>query len=166
MKANCLIRRFVPLLLGCATVLCFSSCGRSELLASAKVSPSRAAKVEIRQTDGKFQLFVNSQPFYVKGAGLEFGNQEKLAAHGGNAFRTWRTENGRESGQQVLDRALTNGLYVVMGLEVGRERHGFNYDDSAAVAQQLAEVKAEVLKYKDHPALLAWIIGNELNLRA
>ena len=124
------------------------------------------ARVEVRQTGGRWQLYVNQQPFYIKGAGLEFGNQEKLAAHGGNSFRTWRTENGRESGQQVLDRAQKNGLLVTMGLEVSRERHGFDYSDADAVAKQLAEIKAEVLKYKDHPALLMWDIGNELNLNS
>jgi hypothetical protein len=153
-------------LLGLTILVTLTSCSKSELPASAKVSQTQPAKVEIRQAAGKFQMYVNNQPFYVKGAGLEFGSQEKLAAHGANAFRTWRTENGRESGQAVLDRAHTNGLYVAMGLEVGRERHGFDYNDSAAVAQQLEAIKAEVLKYKDHPALLTWIIGNELNLRA
>lgn len=166
MKATILLRRVLPLVLGCAAVSGLTSCSQNKLPTSAREAQSRPAQVEIRQTDGKFQLFVNNQPFYVKGAGLEFGSQEKLAAHGGNAFRTWRTENGRESGQAVLDRAHTNGLYVAMGLEVGRERHGFDYNDAAAVARQLAELKAEVLKYKDHPALLTWIIGNELNLRA
>jgi len=123
-------------------------------------------KVEVRQTDGRYQLYVDGKPFYVKGAGLEFGNQEKLAAHGGNSFRTWRTENGQASCQQVLDRAMQNGLYVTMGLDVARERHGFNYNDPAAVAKQFEKIKAEVLKYKDHPALLMWAIGNELNLGA
>jgi hypothetical protein len=124
------------------------------------------AEVEVRQTGDRYQLVVDGQPFYIHGAGLEFGSQEKLAEHGGNSFRTWRTENGQASGQQVLDRALKNGLYVTMGLEIARERHGFNYNDAAAVARQLAAVKAEVLKYKDHPALLLWGIGNELNLNA
>ena len=130
------------------------------------IQPRGPAKVEVRQTDGRWQLFVNQKPFYIHGAGLEYGDQEKLAAHGGNSFRTWRTENGRESGQQVLDRAWKNGLYVMMGLDVSRERHGFNYSDPNAVAKQLARVKAEVLKYKDHPALLIWDIGNELNLNS
>lgn len=89
---------------------------------------------------------------------------ENLASHGANSFRTWRTENGRDSGQEVLDRALENGLTVTMCLEIARERHGFDYDDPEAVAQQFEEVKQEVLKYKDHPALLIWAIGNELNL--
>ena len=122
------------------------------------------AKVEVRQTDGRWQLYVNQQPFYIKGAGLEFGDQEALVAAGGNSFRTWRTENGRESGQQVLDRAWKNGLYVTMGLDVSRERHGFDYSNAADVARQLAEIRAQVLKFKDHPALLMWDIGNELNL--
>jgi len=166
MKPQFSLYRIGASLLGFVLLAALTSCSQNDLPAGAKDSPNRPAKVEIRQTDGKFQMFVNDQPFYVKGAGLEFGNQEKLAAHGANAFRTWRTENGRESGQAVLDRALSNGLYVAMGLEVGRERHGFDYNDSVAVAKQLAELKTEVLKYKDHPALLTWIIGNELNLRA
>src|SRR5690348_2554205 len=56
-------------------------------------------KVEVRKVDDHYQLFVDHKPFYIKGAGLEFGNQEKLAEHGGNSFRTWRTDNG----QKVLD---------------------------------------------------------------
>jgi hypothetical protein len=122
--------------------------------------------VEVRNVDGRWQLYVNHQPFYIKGAGLEHGDQEKLAAHGGNSFRTWHTENGRETGRQVLDRAHKNGLYVTMGLDMIPERHGFDYSDTNAVARQLAGIKVEVLKYKDHPALLMWDIGNELNLNA
>jgi hypothetical protein len=160
-----LIRSLLIAVLGSA-VLGLVSCGQSEMPARGRAAAERPAQVEIRKVDGAFKMFVNGQPFYVKGAGVEFGSQEQLAAHGGNAFRTWRTENGRETGQQVLDRARANGLYVAMGLEVGSERHGFDYDDSAAVARQLEQVKAEVLKYKDHPALLTWIIGNELNLNA
>ena len=134
--------------------------------AEARPQAGPPAKVEVRHTADRYQLFVNGEAFYVRGAGLEFGNQEKLAAHGANAFRTWRAENGRESGRQVLDRALKNGLFVTMGLDVARERHGFNYDDPAAVARQLEGLRAQVVKYKDHPALLLWGIGNELNLDA
>ncbi len=52
-----------------------------------------------------------------------------------------------------------------MGLELVPERRGFNYDDPVAVGRQFDEIKAQVMKYKDHPALLGWLIGNELNLR-
>jgi hypothetical protein len=129
-------------------------------------SVSHPAKVEVRQSNGRWQLYVNQEPFFIQGAGLEYGSQEMLAASGGNSFRTWRTDNGRESGRQLLDRALKNHLYVTMGLDVARERQGFNYDDPDAVARQLAEIKDQVLEFKDHPALLMWDIGNELNLSA
>ena len=87
-----------------------------------------------------------------------------FAAHGGNSFRTWRTDNAERSGQEVLDEAARNGLTVAMCIDIGRERLGFDYDDADAVAAQLEFARGEVEKYKDHPALLTWIIGNEPNL--
>ncbi len=130
-----------------------------------KNGADRPRLVKIEKIDSRYTLTVDGNPFYVKGAGCEFGNIEALAAHGANSFRTWRTDNGKHSGQEVLDKGLENGLMVCMGLEIARERHGFDYNDAEAVKSQFEYVKGEVLKYKDHPALLAWGIGNELNLR-
>jgi hypothetical protein len=66
---------------------------------------------------------------------------------------------------EVLDEAYKHRLMVCMGIEVGRERHGFDYDDENAVREQFEAIKKDVLELKDHPALLMWGIGNELNLR-
>lgn len=130
---------------------------------SGQIDPSGGpAKVEIRKTDKACTLYVNNRPFYIKGAGMGSGGQDSLARHGGNSLRTWGSNNGRA----VLDRALTNGLYVTMGLRVGLERRGFDYNDTSAVNRQLETIKTEVMKYKDHPALIIWAIGNELNLQA
>ncbi len=126
---------------------------------------STAAMVELIETNGSYQLIKDGSPFYLKGAGLEFGNMESLAVHGGNSFRTWRVNNGQQTAEEVLDEAQKHGLMVCMGIEIGRERHGFDYDDAEAVKKQFEEVKKDVLKLKDHPALLMWGIGNELNLR-
>lgn len=122
------------------------------------------AKVTIEKENGKFSLMVNGAPFYIKGAGLEFGDVAALAKHGGNAFRTWRVDNGQRSAKEILDEAQKNGLMVMMGIEVARERHGFDYNDSVAVRQQKERIRKEVTALKDHPALLLWGIGNELNL--
>jgi hypothetical protein len=116
-------------------------------------------KVELKKVDSGFQLHRNGQLYFIKGAGGT-GFPDRLAAYGGNSMRTWSTRNVNST----LDSASKYGLTVLMGLEVGSERHGFNYDDTTAVRKQLDRCREEVLKYKDHPAVLAWGIGNELNL--
>lgn len=120
----------------------------------------------IVQNGAGYQLQVNGEPFYIEGAGLEFGSIPKLAAHGANSFRTWRTDNGQRSGKEVLDEAQQYGLKVTMGIAVGGERHGFDYNDEAAVKAQLDRIRQEVMELKDHPALIIWGIGNELNHHA
>ena len=122
-----------------------------------------AIKVEIVETDEGYGILRGGQPYRIKGAGLEFGDMASLAAHGGNSIRNWTTENDVETAQEVLDRAHANGLTVALCLPMASEHWGFDYDDPEAVAAQLESFRGEVLKYRDHPALLAWIIGNELN---
>lgn len=121
-------------------------------------------KATIVGKEGKYHLRVNGKPTWIKGAGLQYGSISALANHGANSFRTWRTNNSRYSGREILDRAHQLGLYVTMGIEVGNERHGFDYDNKAAVNDQLQRIKAEVEELKDHPAIIIWAIGNELNL--
>ncbi|MGV6846135.1 MAG: glycoside hydrolase family 2 TIM barrel-domain containing protein [Lutibacter sp.] len=123
-------------------------------------------KVSIVHQNGKYQMLVNQKPFYIKGAGIEFGKIKSLAENGGNSFRTWRINNGKNTGKEILDEAYKYGLLVTTGIEVGRERHGFDYNDSIAVKKQFNRIKKEVESLKNHPALLMWAIGNELNLRA
>jgi len=148
-----------------AALLALAACGLpASRTAAAEGSARGAIPVEIVERDGRYRLLRGGEVYEVKGAGLEFGNVEALVAHGGNSFRTWRTDNERATGQEVLDRAAELGVTVALCIEIGRERHGFDYDDEEAVAAQLAYARGEVMKYKDHPALLVWIIGNEPNL--
>ncbi|QIX62697.1 hypothetical protein HER32_16570 [Hymenobacter sp. BT18] len=127
--------------------------------ATAAYAQTGPVKVEVKQADGRYELRRGGQPYFIKGAG---GGQfpERVKAYGGNSLRTWSTDNA----DKVLAEANKNGLTVMLGLDVARERHGFNYDDPQAVAAQLQKVRAEVIKYKDDPAVLFWGIGNELNL--
>lgn len=146
-------------------LFCLFSCAEAPQNITAELPKEKPVKVTLTNTKGKYQLFVNGEPFYIKGAGLEFGNIAAVAKHNGNSFRTWRTDNGKQTGKEVLDEAYKNGLMVTMGIEVARERHGFDYNDTVAVKKQLERIKKEVMALKDHPALLIWGIGNELNLR-
>lgn len=116
-------------------------------------------KSEIVRQGGAYRILRDGKPYFIKGAGGT-NYMDRLEAYGGNSIRTWGTNNA----QEVLDKAHQLGLTVTMGINMARERHGFDYNDAEAVAKQLETVRQEVLKYKDHPALLAWGIGNELNL--
>jgi len=119
----------------------------------------QAVKVEVIQQNGQWQMLRDGEPFFVKGGGGQ-DHLEKLVAIGGNSFRTW----GLEKAQAQLDEAEQLGLTVMLGMWVQHERHGFDYDDKIAVRKQLEGFKSAIDKFKDHPALLCWGIGNEVDL--
>jgi hypothetical protein len=145
------------LLLAGACLVTITACAQPSTLAEGPV------KVEIVSTDTGHQLLRGGVPYSIRGAGMPSGDIASFAAHGGNSIRTWTTRDGTVDTRQLLDEAHANGVTVALGLSMGSERHGFDYDDPVAVAAQLEEVRGEVIQYKDHPALLFWIIGNELN---
>jgi hypothetical protein len=140
-------------------VLLCTSCAQQQVPEVEQVR-NGVIPVEVVQRDGRYLLLRDGQPYQVRGAGVEYDHIASFAAHGGNSFRTWSTADG----QRFLDAAEEHGLTVILCIDVGRERLGFDYDDREAVAKQLEFARAEVLKYRDHPALLAWMIGNEPNL--
>lgn len=123
------------------------------------VSLSQAIPVEVVQTAGGYTLHRGGEPYYIRGAGGH-DNLDELLVLGGNSIRTWSAEDADE----ILDAAHEKGLTVMFGLWVQHERHGFNYDDEAAVQAQLNHFRNIVTKYKDHPALLLWGVGNEVDL--
>ncbi len=123
-----------------------------------------AIPVEIRTKDDGYQLYRGDQPYTVRGAGVAVDSEDALEMlqalkrHGGNSFRTWNVGDG-----WFLDAAHELGLSVALCLDIKRERHGYDYGDAEFVAAQLEQAREQVLRFKDHPALLAWVIGNELN---
>ena len=119
-----------------------------------------AIPVEVVKKAGRYQLLRGGEPYEVRGAGMASPDLGVFASHGGNSIRTWSTGNA----SRLLDEARKHGITVALCIRIKSERHGFDYDNTAAVAAQLKSARRQVLKYKDHPALLAWIIGNEPNL--
>ena len=121
---------------------------------------SQVSKVEVSTNSfGNFELKRNGVPYYIKGAGAKdhFG---LLVKSGANSIRIWSTNN-----KSLLDSAHHYGLTVTLGLHVRPERSGMDYNNEYAVKGQIEYLKNEVLKYKDHPALLVWGIGNEVDLK-
>lgn len=117
------------------------------------------ANVEVRSDAGRWQLYVNQEPFFIKGAGGK-GSLAKLRAAGGNSVRTW----GVEGLPSVLDEAQKQGLTVCVGIWFHHERdaEGFDYGRPAMVSAQLEQVHQTVLRFKEHPAVVLWGLGNEM----
>jgi hypothetical protein len=117
----------------------------------------------VSKPDGSFTLLQNGKPYMVKGAG---GHQylTLLAASGGNSIRTWGIAQLEQviDGKSLLDRAYESGISVTVGFWVQHERHGFDYSNSASIEKQRARLRDAVVKYRDHPALLTWGLGNEM----
>jgi len=111
--------------------------------------------VEIRKNGNNWQLMVNQKPFFIKGV-VGHTYLEKVKAYGGNSVRIGY-------GKEELDKAQKLGLKALVGLPADAERYGMNYDDQAAVKKQIAETVEIVRKIKDHPAVLMWAIGNEMD---
>jgi hypothetical protein len=115
--------------------------------------------VEIVKTESGFELFREGKPYYVKGVGGSV-ELDKAIAYGANSFRTWSSDNAIE----ILDKAQEKGLTVCMGLWAQHERHGFDWSNELAVKLQLESFAKVVDEIKDHPALLMWAVGNEVDL--
>jgi hypothetical protein len=120
-------------------------------------------KVEVLRTDAGYVLLRGGEPYVVRGAGMAVDDIARFAARGGNSIRNWSTDDRYQDVGRLLDEAHAHGVTVALGLPMQPERHGFDYDDRVAVAAQRESLRDAILRYRDHPALLAWIVGNELN---
>jgi hypothetical protein len=119
------------------------------------VISGQASTANIARENNSWRLYFNGHPFYVKGV---VGNTylNKVKEYGGNSIRTG-------SQKEQLDKVLSLGLNALVNLPAGAERDGMNYNDTAEVRKQTEKIISIVKKTKDHPAVLMWAIGNELD---
>lgn len=175
------MKRWLVLGLAIGGLMFLAACDGSEEPRTEKQAPAKPGqtvetatkpiRVEVVRKAGGWQLLRDGKPYAIRGAGIdrpkgvdpEGADLAQFAAHGGNSFRNWRDQSETD-GLAILDDAQKHGMTVAMSIPVGRERKDFDYDDEQAVAKQMAYARSEVLRYRDHPALLVWVIGNEINL--
>ncbi|MCU0875744.1 MAG: hypothetical protein MUE50_25710 [Pirellulaceae bacterium] len=110
---------------------------------------------QISSSPDGWQLLRDGQPFYINGA-VAPNRLDVLKACGGNAVRV-------NASQKALDAAEAAGLAVMANLPVRGERNNLDWDNAQQVAEQRAKVLAVVRELKDHPALMFWSVGNELD---
>lgn len=117
------------------------------------------AVVKIEGVHGSWRLMRNGKPYFINGGGGR-GSKSLLKEIGGNSFRTW----GDRNAQRDLDEAAKYGHTVMLGFWLGHSKHGFSYLDKKALERTEQKVLSTVAQIKDHPALLCYALGNEMEL--
>ena len=157
-----------PLLLATGAIL-LSACAQNQTKiadaapqnplpgAAPQTMPGTPTVTELVKKGDGAQLLRDGKPYTIKGAGGT-GDLKALASRGANSIRTW---DAQDIGAR-LDEAQKLGLSVTIGIWLGHTEHGFSYDDAAQVETQFEKAKAAIDRYKNHPALLMWGIGNEM----
>lgn len=115
----------------------------------------RSADWQITKTDTGWRLLKNGEPFYIQGA-VGWNRFDVLRQCGGNAVRA-------TAKKATLDAAEREGLAVMANLPVRGQRNGMDWGNPQQVASQKREVLAVVRELKDHPAVMFWAVGNELD---
>jgi hypothetical protein len=115
---------------------------------------------------------VEGTPFRIRGVTCSHrvteADIERIAEMGANAIRTWGTDDHTPV---LMDLAHKHGIKVLLGIWMRHGKPGAEGDDSfdwlhdeKGKAVQLAKAAGAVKKYRYHPALLGWNIGNEVTL--
>lgn len=137
-------------------LLFFLAC---QVSCSSKEQQESTAKVYVKKTSNGYQLIRNGNPFFIKGSS---GNSHfaELKAAGANTLRIYDTLHL----QQKLDMADSLGLAVIVDIPVPRfVEPDTIFSNEESMAKLYKGTKKFVTRYKDHPALLYWILGNEIN---
>lgn len=127
----------------------------------------KVAKFETKKNDGIWQLLKDGEVFYINGAATN-NYYGEVAKWGGNAVRTYGitdapTAKTEYTTKMVLDEAYRNGLYVNVGLGM-KDCDVFDYSlpgNAEAIKEQLEKHRTWVRRFRNHPAVMCWSIGNE-----
>jgi cellulose synthase/poly-beta-1,6-N-acetylglucosamine synthase-like glycosyltransferase len=142
---------------------------------STGVEPSKHkyASKFIKGNAGSWELMVNGAPYYVRGVAYNTGHDWRdgnvpltrkqllqdfsaIKAMGANTIR--RYDDGMYD-DNILNVAEEKGLKVQFGFWFDPKID--YYRDSVQVEEYIQRVEETVKRFKDHPAILSWSIGNE-----
>jgi len=143
------------------------------LVSAAGKAADRPSHVEIIGGPGSYELRVNGRPFYVRSVSFSLNEaradpresltRPRLRFHfrriremGANTLRRY---GDTEDTSAILSAARSSGLMVMMGYWLD---HDVDYlKDLRRLDLYRQRIREWVLRYKSHPAVLMWVLGNE-----
>jgi len=132
------------------------------------------AQTTIAQADDQWQLFVDGEAFNIKGVTIDFDQDttnyntyfEDLKFLNVNSIRLW---NHNKYTIKLLDAAHKYGIKVMVGIWMRYGRpdmeaaDSFDYlTDMTGTQVMYKDAINAVERYKNHPAVLTWDVGNEV----
>jgi hypothetical protein len=118
---------------------------------------ARKKRVEIKKENGVYRIYKDGTSILIKGA-AGHSNLAELVACGGNTISIWDTSKV----EKVLNEAQKYNVSVIVGLDIpGGDIPQF-YQDEKKVNELFMAHQSTVQRFKNHPSLLAWGLGNEL----
>lgn len=115
--------------------------------------------ITIKRSSEGFKLFINGEETYIKGVGGT-SRLDIARENGANAFRTWG--GSVDEVRQILALVQQNNMYVMQGIDLTKD--SLLYFDEAYKENKRNEVRMLAETFKDNPNLLAWGVGNEIEL--
>ena len=153
------MKRFLSIAILSLIVIAGCQKERETIIPPGSINMPRATVFSTKKTDGVWKLYKGEAEFYINGAATN-NFYADVKDWGGNVVRTYSTN---ENTKAILDEAWSKGLYVNMGLAM-KDSDAFDYsspDNAAAIQEQFENHKTWVRRFRNHPAVLCWSIGNE-----
>lgn len=134
------------------------------------------AQTTVSKINNQWTLLIDGKSFDINGATFGYEKDvenydqyfEELTFLGVNTIRIWATN---QDTNKLLDAAHKQGIKVMMGIWMRHGRPGMEDDDrfdylkdTEGKEEMYRNALQTVEKYKDHPAVLSWSIGNEVYL--
>lgn len=123
------------------------------------ITEKSSKTVYIQNSPNGYQLIRNGKPFLIKGAGGDSFSPE-LRAAGANTVRIYDTLNLKSK----LDALDSLGLAAVIDIHLPKYfgNNGLVYRTPEHRDTLKRVIEKFIVRYKDHPAVLFWILGNEV----
>ena len=122
-------------------------------------SPSVENGIKIIGMGDSYALYIDGKETYIKGVGGTY-RLDIAAQSGANAFRTWG--GNVEEIKKNLALASEHNMYVMQG--IGMTKDSIRYYDDEYKNKMREEVRLLAETFKNDTSLLAWGIGNEIEL--
>jgi hypothetical protein len=127
-------------------------------------SQSPPLSVRIQKETTGWVMRVDGKPFYIKGVGCNDAQSDGVdylglvAETGANTVRIYG-----DATEEYLDLAARHGLKVNVGFWTNAIRKNWkeSYRDPTHTANLKEKALAYVRRFKNHPAVLTWTMGNE-----